>query len=160
MAGEHGRALEREERALEGTCWTRLEIAQRLKSWRALESTGEHWKALESTGGHWRALESTGEHWRAQENRALGAQSWALTAQSSAQAPLGRLWLPMGPPLDSLWGHFGVTSGSLYALGGNLGRLGLPWGAQNTEKQKTFVFVCFCVFTANVSDLINFVCFS
>ena len=40
----------------------------------------------------------------------------------------------MGPPLGSLWGHFGVTLGSLEALWRNLGLPGLPVGAKDAQK--------------------------
>ena len=40
----------------------------------------------------------------------------------------------MGPPLGSLWGHFGVTLGSLEALWRNLGLPGLPAGAKDAQK--------------------------
>ena len=44
----------------------------------------------------------------------------------------------MGP----LWGHFGVTLGSLEALWRNLGLPGLPVGAKDAQKH---VFLCvFC----------------
>ena len=79
----------------------------------------------------------------------------------------GSLWLlreGSGFPWASIWGLFGVTLG---ALSGHFGRFGATWVARGSqsapkdaEKQKTRVFVCFCVFMPNVSDLMCFCVFS
>ena len=77
---------------------------------------------------------------------------------------LGLLREGSGFPWASIWGLFGVTLGS---LSGHFGRFGATWVARGSqsapkdaEKQKTRVFVCFCVFMANVSDLMCFCVFS
>ena len=68
-----------------------------------------------------------------------GAQRLPVDVLWVALAPLGRLWLPMGPPLESLWGHFWVPPGAL----GQLGSPGAAMGAQRSRKAEN---MCFCVF--------------
>ena len=88
-------------------------------------------------------------------------------------APLGSFGVPLGCPRASfraLWaplaflgGPLGVPLGYLWGL---FGRFGVTWAARgcpgvpkDAEKQKTHVFVCFCVFMVNASDLLCFCVF-
>ena len=67
-----------------------------------------------------------------------GAQHLPFDVLWLTLAPLGSLWLPMGSPLRSLWGHFGVTFRSFGALWRNFG----AGGWQKTLKSRKHVFLC------------------
>ena len=65
-----------------------------------------------------------------------------------------------GKALASHGPSFGVPLGSLWNQFGRFGATWVAWSCRGApkeaEKQNTRVFVCFCVFTANVSDLMCF----
>ena len=67
-----------------------------------------------------------------------GAQRLLFDVLWVTLAPLGRLWLPMVPPLESLWGHFGVPLGAL----GQLGSPGAAVGRPKMLKSRKHMFLC------------------
>ena len=69
-----------------------------------------------------------------------GAQRLPFDVLWVTLAPLGRLWLPMGPPLGSLWGRFGVTLSLLSGASGQPGPPGSAGGCQRCSKTRVFAW--------------------